>query len=57
MNMAEKTFSAGHQADEFAKSLDATAEELERNGPVPAAEVQRTLEALYIELRAENAAE
>lgn len=45
------------QATELAASLDAAAEDLERNGPVPAAEVRRILQALYAELNAERAPE
>lgn len=36
---------AERQAAELAASLDAVAEDLEHNGPVPAAEVRRVLEA------------
>lgn len=48
---------AEQQARELAASLDAAADDLERNGPVPAAEVRRTLLALYAELGEERAAE
>ena len=48
---------AEHQATELVASLDAVAEDLERNGPVPAAEVRRILQALYAELSAERASE
>ena len=53
----EQPTPAEQQAAEFAASLDAAADDLERNGPVPAAEVRRTLQALYAELGAERAAE
>lgn len=36
---------AKQQAAELVASLDAAADDLERNGPVPAAEVRRALEA------------
>ncbi len=49
------TSPAEQQAAELAVSLDAAADDLERNGPVPPAEVRRTLLALYAELSAEKA--
>ena len=48
---------AERQAAELAASLDAAAENLERNGPVSPAEVRRALLALYAELDAEATAE
>ncbi len=61
----EKTVPAGPgqvtaaecEAHDLAASLDAAADDLERNGPVPPAEVRRTLLALYAELRGAKAAE
>ena len=44
---------AERQARELAASLDDAAADLERNGPVPPAEVRRTLDALFAELEAE----
>ena len=44
---------AARQARELVASLDAAADDLERNGPVPPAEVRRTLDALFAELEAE----
>lgn len=44
------------QTRELAASLDAAADDLERNGPVPPAEVRRTLATLYAELGEEKAA-
>ena len=48
---------AERQMAELAASLDAAAEDLERNGPVSSAEVRRVLLALYAELDAEATAE
>jgi hypothetical protein len=47
---------AERQARELAASLDTAADDLERNGPVPPAEVRRTLLALYAELGREKKA-
>ena len=44
---------AKRQMRELVASLDAAADDLERNGPVPPAEVRRTLDALFAELAAE----
>lgn len=48
---------AEQQARELAASLDAAADDLQSNGPVPPTEVRRTLLALYAELGEERAAE
>lgn len=45
-----KLLPAEQQARDLATLLDAAADDLERNGPVPPAEVRRTLLALYAEL-------
>ena len=45
-----KPLPAERQARDLAALLDAAADDLERNGPVPPAEVRRTLLALYAEL-------
>ncbi|MDQ2801759.1 MAG: hypothetical protein M3Y41_03370 [Pseudomonadota bacterium] len=46
----KKPAPAGQQATELAASLDAAADDLEHNGPVPPAEVRGTLLTLYAEL-------
>jgi len=48
---------AEQQTRELAASLDAAADDLERDGPVPPAEVRRTLDALFAELEAEMGGE
>jgi len=50
-----KTSSAEQQAHELAASLNAAAEDLERNGPVPPTEVRRALLDLYAELGGDQA--
>lgn len=45
-----KPIPAVQQARDLAALLDTAADDLERNGPVPPAEVRRTLLALYAEL-------
>lgn len=48
---------AEQQARELEAVLNAAADDLERNGPVPSDEVRRILLALYAELAGERAAE
>ena len=56
IDLEQKRAAVPSQARELAASIDAAADDLERNGPVSAGEVHRALLSLYAELAAADTA-